>query len=469
MRVVMKFGGSSLKNGLLIRRVAEIVRGYLGKGFEEVVVCSAMDKLTDILLDMIEKASKGNEDRVEEILDLIHRMHHGAVREAIKDESLREEILGSIKKEFEELKRAVYGVLYLREATPRSRDYIISFGERLSTRIFCGALRDLGVRSEYLDGKSAGIITDSNFGEANPLLEVTRFEVRRRIKPLLDGGITPVVTGFMGVNEEGVYTTLGRGGSDYTATILGYCLDVDEIWLWSDVDGLMTADPRIVKDARVLSRVSYAEAVEMAMFGAKGLHPRALEPAMNAKIPVRIRNTFNPTACGTLISSKSGHTETVVKCVLLVQDVGMITVKGVSMVGRPGTAARIFSILAESGINIMMISQSVSESGISMIVRRSQLQKAVNCLEDNLLGGFVKEVEAEDDVNVVAIVGEGMKGTPGVASKVFGAVARRGINIRMIAQGSSELNISFVVKEEDGVEAVKAIHEEYGLSLIGEP
>jgi len=469
MRVVMKFGGSSLKNGLLIRRVAEIVREYLGKGFEEVVVCSAMDKLTDILLDMIEKASKGNEDRVEEILDLIHRMHHGAVREAIKDESLREEILGSIKKEFEELKRAVYGVLYLRETTPRSRDYIISFGERFSTRIFYGALRDLGVKSEYLDGKSAGIITDSNFGEANPLLEVTRFEVRRRIKPLLDGGITPVVTGFMGVNEEGVYTTLGRGGSDYTATILGYCLDADEIWLWSDVDGLMTADPRIVKDARVLSRVSYAEAVEMAMFGAKGLHPRALEPAMNAKIPVRIRNTFNPTACGTLISSKSGHTETVVKCVLLVQDVGMITVKGVSMVGRPGIAARIFSILAESGINIMMISQSVSESGISMIVRRSQLQKAVNCLEDNLLGGFVKEVEAEDDVNVVAIVGEGMKGTPGVASKVFGAVARRGINIRMIAQGSSELNISFVVKKEDGVEAVKAIHEEYGLSLIGEP
>lgn len=469
MRVIMKFGGSSLKNGLLVREAAEIVREYLGKGFKVVVVCSAMDKLTDILLDVIEKALKGREDGVREILDLIYRMHHGAVKQAITNASLKEEILKLIEKEFEELKRAVYGVLYLREATSRSRDYIMSFGERFSTRIFYGTLKDLGIKAEYFDGRSAGIITDSNFGEANPLLEVTRFEVRRRIKPLLDEGITPVITGFIGANEEGVYTTIGRGGSDYTATILGYCLDADEIWLWSDVDGLMTADPRIVKDASVLSRVSYAEAVEMAMFGAKGLHPRALEPAMDAKIPIRIRNTFNPMAGGTIISSESDNTKAIVKCVLLVRDVGMITVKGASMVGRPGTAARIFSILAENGINIMMISQSVSESGISMIVRRNQLQNAVNCLEDSLLGGFVKEIQAEDDVNVVAIIGEGMKGTPGVASRVFGAVARRGINIRMIAQGSSELNISFVVKEEDGVEAVRAIHEEYGLSLIGEP
>jgi aspartate kinase len=259
-------------------------------------------------------------------------------------------------------------------------------------------------------------------------------------------------------------TTLGRGGSDYTATILGYCLDVDEVWLWSDVDGLMTADPRIVKDARVLPTVSFNEAIEMAIFGAKGLHPRALEPAMKSNIKVRIKNTFNPSHPGTLITAKPEKSNMIVKAVLLVKDAAMISVRGASMVGRPGTVAKILETLARENINVMMISQSVSESSVSMVIKRDALSRALNRLETALLGtGLVEDIESEDDVNVIAVVGEGMRGTPGVASKVFGAVAKRGINVRMIAQGSSELNISFVVKEEDGNEAVKAVHDEYGL------
>lgn len=467
MRLVMKFGGTSLGDGERIRRAAELLRGYLGE-HEVAVVCSAISGVTDALFELVDKASRGRRRDVERILSELGERHRKAVEDALKDSNIREEVAGHVERELEELRRAVLGVLYLRESTPRSRDYIVSFGERLSTRIFWGALRELGVEAEYLDGGSAGIITDSNFGEASPLMEVTRLETRRRVGGLLDQGVTPVVTGYMGVNEEGVVTTLGRGGSDYTATILGYCLEADEVWLWSDVDGLMTADPRIVKDARVLPSVSYPEAIEMALFGAKGLHPRALEPAMEAGITVRIRNTFNPSAPGTKITPKPEKLGAIVKAVLLVKDVAMLTVKGVSMVGRPGTAAKVLSTLAQRGVNIMMLSQSVSESGISLIIARRFMGRALSGLETALLGrGLVREIEAEDDVSVVAAVGEGMKGTPGVASRIFGAVARRGINIRMIAQGSSELNVSFVVKEEDGAEAVRAIHEEYGLDKLG--
>jgi aspartate kinase len=265
---------------------------------------------------------------------------------------------------------------------------------------------------------------------------------------MLDEGVTPVVTGFIATNEEGVVTTLGRGGSDYTATILASSLPADEVWLWTDVDGLMTANPRLVPEAVVLRKISYNEAVEMALFGAKGLHPRALEPVMEAQIPVKIKNTFNPSAEGTLITTSSEKTDKPVKAVLLVNNTAMLTVKGPSMVGQPGTAAKILDTLYRAGVNVMMISQSISESSISLIVRRSQLNKAVTAIEKALLGTrIVAAVEPEEDVVVVAVVGEGMKGTPGVASRVFGAVASRGVNVRMIAQGSSELNISFVVRK----------------------
>jgi len=463
MRFVMKFGGTSLGDGEKIKNAARLVKEYVENN-EVIVVCSAMAGVTDTLLLLVDKASRGRVRDVEITLNDLSEKHFRVIDDAIVDESVKRDVKSIIKDLTEDLRRAVLSILYLREATPRSRDYVVSFGERLSTRIMWGALTELNVNCKYLDGGDAGIVTDSNFGEANPLMEITKLEVKRRIGSLLDRGITPVVTGYIAVNEEGVITTLGRGGSDYTATILGYCLDVDEVWLWSDVDGLMTADPKIIKNARVLPTVSFNEAIEMAIFGAKGLHPRALEPAMKSNIKVRIKNTFNPSHPGTLITAKPEKSDMIVKAVLLVKDVAMISVRGASMVGRPGTVAKILETLAKENINVMMISQSVSESNVSIVIKRDALTRALNRLETTLLGtGLVEDIESEDDVNVIAVVGEGMKGTPGVASKVFGAVAKKGINIRMIAQGSSELNISFVVKEEDGNKAVKAIHEEYGL------
>ncbi|MEM4642908.1 MAG: aspartate kinase [Candidatus Caldarchaeum sp.] len=462
MRVVMKFGGSSLATADLIKHCATLVKQHTDRN-EVVVVCSASGDTTDDLLQLVETARRGRSEEVEHRLSAIEE-HHLGLLDAVADERVREETAETLKQWLRELRRAVLGILYLREATPRSTDYVLSFGEKFSTLVMAGALNSLGVKAQYLDGGEAGIVTDSNFGEAAPLIEVTRLNIRRRIGRMLDEGITPVVTGFIATNEEGVITTLGRGGSDYTATILASSLPADEVWLWSDVDGLMTANPKLIPNAVVIKKISYNEAIEMALFGAKGLHPRALEPVMAAQIPVRIKNTFNPSAEGTLICDTSEKTASPVKAVLLVNDTAMLTVKGPSMVGEPGTAAKILETLYHAGINVMMISQSISESSISLIIKRRHLDKAVTAIEKSLLGTrIVASVEPEEDVVVVAVVGEGMKGTPGVASKVFGAVASRGINIRMIAQGSSELNISFVVKENDGPEAVKAIHDEYKL------
>ena len=279
----------------------------------------------------------------------------------------------------------------------------------------------------------------------------------------------PVVTGYIAANQDGIVTTVGRGGSDYTATILGAALGVDEVWIWTDVDGIMTADPKIVPSAKMLPQLSYQEAAEMAIFGAKAMHPRALEPVIKENIPVRIRNVFHPENPGTLITKDPDAKATeVVKAVAMIKDVAMLNVSGAGMVGAPGSYAKIFDVLGKNNINVMMISTAASEANISMIIRRGLLGRAISNLEIALLdrGGLVSEVTAEDDVAVIAVMGANMKGTLGVASKIFTTVAKKGINIRMIAQGSSELNISFVVKEKDGTAVVRAIHKEFNLDKI---
>ena len=270
-----------------------------------------------------------------------------------------------------------------------------------------------------LTGGEAGLITDSSFGEANPVWRETRRRVRRVLKPLLGCNTIPVVTGFIGQTSGGEVTTLGRGGSDYTATILADALNADEVWIWTDVDGLMTADPRVVEDARVIETLSYAEAEEMAILGAKAMHPRALEPARGKSIPVRIRNTFNPEHPGTLIGGRPKKTRGVVKAVALVRDVGMLTVSGRSLVGKPGMAAKILGLLAAQKIYTLMISQSVLESNISIVVKRNLLEGAKAALASGMAyGDYGLRIDTEEHVSVVAAIGAGMKGTPGVAARV---------------------------------------------------
>jgi aspartate kinase len=295
-------------------------------------------------------------------------------------------------------------------------------------------------------------------------MDLSLFQLRQTLQPDLDKAGRVVVSGFIAQTQHGVVTTLGRGGSDYTACIIGAALGAEEIWVWSDVDGLMSADPRIVASAKLLTEITFAEAIEMGQFGAKSMHPLALEPAAEHGIPVRFRNTFNPQSPGTRIvpvepAGDDGHP---VKSIPLLKNAAVITVSGAAMIGRPGTAAKVFEALAESRINIMMISQSVSEAGISLVINKDQAERAKAVLERTLMRtGAARAVTLVDDVCAIAAVGSGMAGHPGVAARVFGALAKKGINIIAIAQGSSELSISMVVGASAASEAVRALHGEF--------
>ncbi|MGI0070020.1 MAG: aspartate kinase, partial [Nitrosopumilaceae archaeon] len=373
--------------------------------------------------------------------------------------------LNKMKTDLDEFEDLLHGMLLLGEVTPRSSDYLISFGERLSINLVAFALNDVGIKAVPLTGKDAGIITDSNFGGAKPLMDTTRLHVSHTIENLLQKKTMPVIGGFAGADQYGNITTLGRGGSDYTATIIASSIKADEVWLMSDVDGLMTTDPKIVNNAKLIKEVSYVEAMEMALFGAKQIHPRAIEPLVTKKIVLRIRNTFNIKNPGTLVTAEpQAKTQKTVKCVSAIKHTGLIDIRGGSMVGALGTAATIFSVLAKAGVNIMMISQSPSESSISVIVKKNDLDKAVNALEMNLLGKMIKKVDVTLDVSIIALIGSGMRGIAGVASKVFTAVAKKRVNVIMIAQGSSELNLAFVVKDSDCNAAVQALHDEFELA-----
>jgi len=459
----MKFGGSSLANASRIKNVARIIQRFSQQN-KIVAVASAMNETTDQLLEIGELAAKGDKIRAKKILARIQKFHVKTAQ-ATSSPRMRKELLDRISRLSEDLEKTVDGISHLRELTPRSRDYLLSFGERLTVPILAAEIRSLGLKARELTGAEAGITSDDRFGEAKPLTEVSYHQVRRRLDPLLTKNEIPVVTGFIAATVNGSITTLGRGGSDYTASLLGAALNADEIWIWTDVDGLMTADPRIVREAKVLPTVSFGEALELSYFGAKMMHPRAMQPAAQRKIPIRIRNSSKPTLEGTLVSSgETSNGDRVVKAVSIIRRVGIVTVSGTGMIGSPGAAAKVFMTLGSSNVNVMMISQGSSEATISCVVARKDLDTAVRALQLALLGqGYVDKVLAEKDACIIAVVGSGMKGTPGVAARIFGAVARKKINVRIVAQGSSEYNVSFVVSENEGPEAIRVIHDEFKL------
>src|SRR5918994_119661 len=339
------------------------------------------------------------------------------------------------------------GISILKDVTPKSRDYLLSFGERLSTPIVSFALKSIGINSVFLNGKEVGILTDSNFGDAKPLMNTTKLRVHHKIEPLLKEKIIPVVTGFIGFDQNGNTTTIGRGGSDYSATIIAASINANEVWLWGDVNGLMTADNKIVKDALVLEEISFSEALELSMFGSKYMHPRALEPVMDSQISVRIRNANN--------------IDNPVKSITVIRNTALIDVSGGGLIGSLGTAAKIFDALAKNQVNIMMISQTPSESSITIVVKKQDIDKAIMTLELNFLGKLIKRIDVSENVAVIAVVGSGMRGIKGVAAKTFGAVAKRNINVIMITQGSSELNLAFVIEDKNCEEAVNALHKEF--------
>ncbi|KUO41269.1 MAG: hypothetical protein AVW05_02855 [Hadesarchaea archaeon DG-33] len=467
MKLVVKFGGVPVKDGRSIRKAAELIIDRCKKRDKLVVVTSAMAGVTEELATIARKlvAPHANPKQlIPEFMKHISNKHFEACRVAIADKEVIYQATRTVRDTLDNLQRVLTGVSYLGELSPRSQDLVLSFGERLSAPILAGAIKSLGVPSKHLTGFEAGIITDDRYTEARPLLKKTRKLVQQHLNKILAAGEVPVVTGFIAGTEDGVITTLGRGGSDYTASILGASLGVDEIWIMTDVDGIMTADPKAEPNARVIEVISYLEATELAYFGAKVLHPQMIKPAMELDIPVRVRNAFKPGHEGTLIVRKPKRTEKIVKAITASKHISLITVGGAGMIGTPGVAATVFDILGQADIKVLMISQSSSQANISFAVDQKQLDAALRALRAEFAKRQIDwSITYDQNASIIATVGAGMKGKLGVAARVFNTMGRNQVNILMIAQGSSELNISFAINERDAAKAVHALHDEFRL------
>ena len=465
MKIVMKFGGVSVADGEGMKNVGKIVERFKAEGNEIVVVTSAMFNVTNSLLDAASRAGKGQREHVRKFVEETRERHVKSAEVAIRDRETLERTVKVIESKCEDLKNILLGIAHIGELTPRSKDFVVGYGERFSAPILQGVLEDLGMEARALTGGEAGIITDDHFGWAEPLMNVTTLEVRQVIDPLIEKGVVPVVSGFIAATQDGTQTTLGRGGSDFTASIIGAAIRADEVWVWKDVDGLMTANPKIVEDARMIDKISFSEAMELAHFGAQVIHPKALESAAKFQLPFRVKSLSNPDGTGTLIVKEVRIKDAdIVKAITNIDDVDLITVSGASMVGTPRLAAKVLEILTEEDIDVLMISQSSSEESITLAIPKDDGSKAQNALELSLLGSKqVREVSIEAGLSIVAVVGAGMKGTPGVAARVFKTMAENDVNIRAIAQGSSELNISFIIRKQDAPKAIAALHADFRL------
>ena len=454
---VHKFGGTSLADAERILRAADLLRAAARRG-RVVVVASAMGGVTDQLLAAARDAEGGRIAAARSLVEAVRARHEEAARALARATGARVTFDAG---PLEELLTALSGVALLRERSPRVTDLIASFGERLSAPLVAAALSARGVRAVAVDARRM-LVTDEKHGAATCDRARSDARVRRLLLPKLRKGIVPVVTGFIARSPRGETTTLGRSGSDTTAALLGAALHARQVVIWTDVDGVLSADPRMVRGARLLPRLSYREAAEMTYFGAKVLHFQAVIPAIAAGIPLVIRNSFRPEEPGTTIAAK-GDGRTGIRAVTAIPGMCLLSLDGRGMTGVPGIAARVFGATARLGVSVVMFSQASSEQNIALVLPEADRARTVAALEHEFryekLSGAIDGVTARSPVAVVAAVGEGMRGTPGIAAKVFAAVARAGVNVEAIAQGSSECNISFCVDGKDRERAVRALHK----------
>src|SRR5246127_579748 len=384
----------------------------------------------------------------------------------IADAATRKKLAQRMEDILGEATRLCEGTALLRELTPRTLDLVSSLGERLSAPMVAAAISAFGTPSEPIEATEL-IVTDGFYGGAEPIIELTRQRCEARLRPLLQKGVVPVITGFIGASQDGALTTLGRGGSDYSATILSAALLADEAIIWTDVEGVLTADPRLVPEARTIPEISYREAAELAYFGAKVLHPKTLNPVVQAAIPVWIRNSFEPERLGTKITPRGRSIGGGVKALTAIRDVTLISLGGPGIVGLPDVVGRTFSTTAEVRANVLLISQSSSQNDICFIVASLDAQRTVEALRkefaQDLAHHKVEHITVDSNIAIVAVVGENMRGTPGIAGRTFNALGRENVNLIAIAQGSSESNISFVIDEKAVKTAPNTTPREFGL------
>jgi bifunctional aspartokinase / homoserine dehydrogenase 1 len=468
----MKFGGTSMGSAERMRIAREIIWKEQRRR-PVLVVVSAMSKVTDLLLETLRRAELGDRSVVEWNLRTLLDRH----RETCED------LLGH-SEEFAEFRRAAdadvhsllaefhriaNGILMLGERPPRSVDEAIAVGERLSSTLLAHYLEATGVKARVVNGGDV-VITDAVFGNASPQMELTQKRCLEQLLPLIEAGFVPIVTGFNGATPDGRPTTLGRGGSDFSASILAAALDAEELWIWTDVDGIMTADPHLVPDVAVLGEVTYAEAAELAYNGAKVLHPRTLAPLVEKRIPVWSKNSFAPEKPGTKIVSHFDEPKGA-RAVTSMSDVTLVSMEPASAV-LVGTKlmARALDALALANVEILVFTSSSYRQSFCFLIRRQDVTAALEALEANLsielAHGYLKPIDVDENVGLLAVVGEGMRGTPGLAGRVFTAISREEINIIAIAQGSSELTIGIIVRRDRLDRAVRAVHQECQLGKV---
>lgn len=467
MQLTMKFGGTSVGSATAIQRTVELVGQQVDDGHQVVVVVSAMGirpvKVTDLLLQGAHAAVAGDEDQPREIAALLRHVHREAIFGVVEEGESRQALLAGIDAFVSRFGDLCGAVRVLGELTPRALDAIAGMGEQMTARIVAAALQAAGRPAAAVDA-TALIVTDAQFQDATPLVGKTATRIEATLPPLLAANTIPVVTGFIAATADGVPTTLGRGGSDYTAALLGRALASDEVWIWTDVDGVMSADPRLVPEAHTIRALTYREVGELAYYGARVLHPRTIRPCVEARIPLRIKNTFHPDDPGTLIVADSSPEagNGAIKAVTAISNQSLISLEGNGMLGIPGIAARTFGAVARQGVNVLLISQASSEQSICFSVPGNSAMTVIGALEDEFAGEFrrrdMDRVWALEPVAIVTAVGAGMRGTPGIAGRLFSALGNAGINIIAIAQGSSECSISLVVEEADTGAAVREIH-----------
>ncbi|MEZ5400556.1 MAG: aspartate kinase [Bryobacteraceae bacterium] len=459
--LVMKFGGTSMGSADRIKAAARLIREQNEKR-PVLTVVSAMSKITDLLLDTLRHAEGGDAEGVEANLKTLTDRHLAACGDLVSGPAL-DATVKSIEDMVAEFSRIANGVRMLGERPPRSVDEAVAIGERLSSTMLAAHLNAAGLRSRAVNAREV-IVTDAVFGNATPLMEPTSEKSRRLLRPLLEDGYAPIVTGFNGATVDGRATTLGRGGSDFSASILAAALDASEVWIWTDVDGIMTADPRLVPDPAVLDEVTYREAAELAYNGAKVLHPRTLAPLVEGEIPVWSKNSFAPEKPGTRIVSQV-KAPPGPRAVTSMAGVALISLEPASPeISGTRVMGRALDALATAGAEVLAMTSSSYQQSFCFLVRRDELARSLEAVESalslELAHGYLKPVDVDDEVGLLAIVGEGMQGSPGWAGRIFTAISRQKVNIIAIAQGSSELTIALVVARDGLEKAVRAVHAE---------
>ena len=467
--LVMKFGGTSVGSVDAMAQATENIRAAKADWERVVVVTSALSGVTNLLTDSIARAVAGDEVFISKTESALITKHYELADALVESPAQQAQVKQEIRHLCADFAHLCRAIRVLGEATPRAMDAVVSLGERLSVRLLAAALQSSGAASQFIETTNV-VVTNDQFQSAHPDLEKTKKNIETIIEPLLEQGQVPVLTGFIGATEDGATTTLGRGGSDYSAAIIGATLPADEVWIWTDVTGVMTADPRIVPTARTIPEVSYREMAELSYFGAKVLHPKAVRPVVELDIPVRICNTFVPHEKGTYIvgddnraaETTNNGTRQIVKAVTAIQHQSVITVEGRGMLGVPGVAARTFGAVAATGTSVPLITQASSEQSISFSVPldavSAVLESLHNAFTDELARRDIDRVWATEEVAIITAVGNGLQQTPGVAGQVFSALGAAQLNVYAIAQGSSAVAISLIVASKDAQKAVQTLH-----------